>query len=129
MIATTMTTISCAVARMALGFIGASVAPVFASGLAQRVAGPRIPPAARGGHHLPQLPKICSAFWTSGFLPASTIRRPRTSPGSLPRAHHLEVVAPVWHKWFGDPSEQPGQPNQKMASTAAGLSAVQQAYE
>ena len=36
-----------------------------------------------------------------------------------------EAVAAVWHKWFGDPSEPPGQPTQGMDALAADLQAVQ----
>ncbi|MBT2550585.1 hypothetical protein [Arthrobacter sp. ISL-65] len=39
-----------------------------------------------------------------------------------------EVVATVWHKWFGDPAEKPGQPIPGMEALAADLSVVQQAH-
>lgn len=34
-----------------------------------------------------------------------------------------EAVATVWHKWFGDPSEEPEAPTLAMASLAADLQA------
>lgn len=39
-----------------------------------------------------------------------------------------EVVANVWHKWFGDPADDPGPPTSCMAALAADLLAVQQTY-
>lgn len=36
-----------------------------------------------------------------------------------------EVVAAVWHKWFGDNSEEPEPPTAGMAALAADLQAVQ----
>ncbi|TSE15050.1 hypothetical protein B1A87_003090 [Arthrobacter sp. KBS0703] len=35
-----------------------------------------------------------------------------------------EVVACVWHKWFGDPSEQPGPVTPKMEALAFDLQAL-----
>lgn len=35
-----------------------------------------------------------------------------------------EVVAGVWHKWFGDPSEQPGPPTAEMSALASDLQAL-----
>jgi hypothetical protein len=34
------------------------------------------------------------------------------------------VVAGVWHKWFGDPSEQPGPPTAEMGALAVDLQAL-----
>ncbi|MFF2317381.1 hypothetical protein ACFVTE_14035 [Arthrobacter sp. NPDC058097] len=39
-----------------------------------------------------------------------------------------DVVAAVWHKWFGEPSEHPGPPTIGMAALAVDLRDVQQAY-
>jgi hypothetical protein len=39
-----------------------------------------------------------------------------------------EVVADVWHNWFGEPSELPGPPTSGMAALAADLREVQQAH-
>ncbi len=36
-----------------------------------------------------------------------------------------EVVATVWHKWFGDPAEEPAGPTPGMAALAADLQAIQ----
>ena len=36
-----------------------------------------------------------------------------------------EVVATVWHKWFGDDSEEPGPPTPKMRALAADLRSIQ----
>lgn len=35
-----------------------------------------------------------------------------------------DVVARVWHKWFGDPSEQPGPPSAEMVALASDLQAL-----
>lgn len=35
-----------------------------------------------------------------------------------------EVVAGVWHKWFGDDSEEPGPPTAGMTALAADLQAL-----
>ncbi|MHA7297714.1 hypothetical protein [Pseudarthrobacter sp. MDT3-1] len=35
-----------------------------------------------------------------------------------------EAVATVWHKWFGDPAEQPGPPTLGMEALAADLQSV-----
>src|SRR5687768_11861270 len=35
-----------------------------------------------------------------------------------------EVVAGVWHKWFGDPSGQPGPPSSEMEALAIDLQAA-----
>lgn len=35
-----------------------------------------------------------------------------------------EVVAAVWHKWFGDPGQQAPAPTQEMAALAADLQAI-----
>lgn len=35
-----------------------------------------------------------------------------------------EVVAMVWHKWFGDPSEEPSGPTPEMVALAADLQTI-----
>jgi hypothetical protein len=35
-----------------------------------------------------------------------------------------EVVAAVWHKWFGESSEEPGQPTTGMTALAVDLAAI-----
>lgn len=35
-----------------------------------------------------------------------------------------EAVAGVWHKWFGDPSEQPGPPTAEMGALANDLQSL-----
>jgi hypothetical protein len=35
-----------------------------------------------------------------------------------------DVVATVWHKWFGDPSEAPAAPDARMAALAADLQTI-----
>jgi len=37
-----------------------------------------------------------------------------------------EVVAAVWHKWFGEPSEEPDPPTFRIEPLAADLAAVQE---
>lgn len=39
-----------------------------------------------------------------------------------------EVVAAVWHKWFGDPSEEPAAPTPGMAALAADLQRIQSGF-
>ena len=40
-----------------------------------------------------------------------------------------EVVAMVWHKWFGDAKEEPEPPTSGMVSLAADLQSLQQGFE
>jgi hypothetical protein len=39
-----------------------------------------------------------------------------------------EVVAAVWHKWFGDTTEEPEPPTAGMAALAADLQSVQRDF-
>ena len=39
-----------------------------------------------------------------------------------------EVVAAVWHKWFGEPSEDPAAPTVGMEAMAADLQAIQRGF-
>ena len=39
-----------------------------------------------------------------------------------------EVVTTVWHKWFGDPSDEPAAPTSGMAALAADLQAIQRGF-
>lgn len=39
-----------------------------------------------------------------------------------------EVVATVWHKWFGEPTEEPEPPTSGMAALAADLQSIQQDF-
>lgn len=39
-----------------------------------------------------------------------------------------EVVAAVWHKWFGEPSEEPATPTFEMEAMASDLQAIQSGF-
>ena len=39
-----------------------------------------------------------------------------------------EVVSTVWHKWFGDPSEEPEPPTTAIEALAADLQSVQNGF-